>query len=238
MRGGTTSLYSYLTDSPEIVGALRKEIHFFDLNYSKGWIWYLAHFPSRSSRTFLTGEASPDYLFYSESIRRIVESLPEVKLIALLRNPVDRAYSDYQVEVASGYESLSFEDALSREYNIHEGKWQLKDLRERSAYERNHFSYLSRGIYVDQLRPWLQNVSRDRFLVLKSESFFNDPGKVLSQVKNFLGLPADDRKAFKKYNEGQYKPMLMATRTRLRTFFEPYNDELSRLLGLDFREWT
>jgi hypothetical protein len=237
MRGGTTSLYAYLTDSPEVVGALRKEIHFFDLYYSKGWVWYLSHFPIQSSRRFLTGEASPNYLFYPESIQRIVEKLPEVKLIALLRNPIDRAYSDYQVEVATGYESLSFEDALSRECNIHDDRWQLKDLREKSPDERNHFSYLSRGIYVAQLRPWLENVSRDRFLVIKSEFFFNDPGKVLTQVRSFLGLPADDRKIFKKFNEGQYKPMSVDIRARLRAFFAPYNDELSRLLGMDFSEW-
>jgi len=238
MRGGTTSLYAYLTDSPDVVGALRKEIHFFDLNYSKGWTWYLAHFPIQSSRSFLTGEASPNYIFYAEAVQRIVEGLPEVKLIALLRNPVDRAYSDYQVAVVSGYETLPFEDALNRECKVHGDEWEIKDVRERSAFERNHFSYLSRGIYVDQLKLWTKAVPRNRLLVLKSESFFNAPGNVLSQVREFLGLSAIDRKTFKIYNETQYEPMSAGIRTRLRAFFEPYNEQLSQLLGMDFREWT
>jgi hypothetical protein len=238
MRGGTTSLYVYLKEHPGVVGALRKEIHFFDLNYSRGWQWYLSHFPLRGSRAFLTGESSPNYLYYAESVGRIVYTLPEAKFIALLRNPIDRAYSHYQHEVAMGFETLSFENALRRECDTEVDPWQLRDLSERGIYYRDHFSYLSRGIYVTQLKRWMEKVSRDRLLILKSESFFNDPAAVLSQVLDFLGLPPSNRKTFKKWNQEQYEPMSEATRAHLRLFFKPHNDELSHLLNTDFQEWV
>jgi len=236
-RGGTTSMHSYLTENPKIVPALRKEIHFFDQNYSKGWAWYLAHFPIRKS-DILTGEASPHYYFFPEAAQRIADTLPNGKLILLLRNPVDRAYSHYQHEVANGYEKLSFKDAISREYTISNGIWKPRSLRANGLSQYVHFSYLSKGLYVTHLKWWLTKIPRERFLILKSEFFFREPGAVLSQVLNFLGLPPNDRSNFSKYNEGNYEPLGQELRSQLLTFYKPYNDELSSLLGMDFSEWT
>src|SRR5208337_774326 len=188
-KGGTTSLYASLATTHKMVMALDKEIHYFDRNYSKGWAWYLSHFPIRMSNGSLTGEATPDYLFFPEVAQRVAEVLPKCKLIVMLRNPIDRAYSNYHHEIGQGNESLSFEDAIRRECMIGaDGAiLGLKDLREAGFYDFDHFSYLARGLYVEQLRLWMQKISRKQFLILKSESFFTQPDKVIPEVFEFLG---------------------------------------------------
>jgi len=240
MRGGTTSLYAYLAKTPGFRPPLRKEIRYFDWNYQKGKTWYVSHFPTRESAKFLTGEASPNYIFFPEVAQRVSHDLPDAKFIAMLRNPIDRAYSHYWHEVALGDEHQPFESALRREvaWEPDGAITQLKDLRENGEYEYDHFTYISRGLYAQQVKPWLENVPRDRFLILKSEYFFNYPDKAFSQVTEFLGLPPTDRTSFPTYNEGQYAPMDEKLRIMLRRFYEPHNNELSRLTGIDVNDWN
>src|SRR5205823_10005526 len=162
MRGGTTSLYSYLTAHPYIGSAYMKEVHFFDVYYSKGLPWYRAQFPSSvqkyyaervQKQSFITGEASPYYLFHPHAPKRIAKILPQVKLIVLLRNPVSRAYSHYYHEVTGGHEKLSFEEAIAcEEERIGKEAEQLAQNEQYVSYKHRHFSYLARGIYVDQLK--------------------------------------------------------------------------------------
>lgn len=113
-RSGTTSLYSYLVEHPRVVAAAKKELHFFDLRFPNGPAWYRDQFPSLSPDT-ITGEASPYYLFHSHVPKRVFKLLPHVKLIVLLRNPVDRAYSHYYHAVKHGIETLPFERAIEQE---------------------------------------------------------------------------------------------------------------------------
>jgi len=235
-RGGTTSLYQYLMRNVTMVPALRKEIHFFDQHYYKGRSWYLAHFPVRNDDV-LSGEASPHYYFFPEAAPRVAETLPNAKLIMLLRNPIDRAYSHYQHEVAMGYEKLSFEGAINREFTVTDGVWKPKDLRAKGISEYVHFSYLSKGLYITYLKRWMEAVERDRFLILNSERLFNEPGKVFPQVLSFLGLPSNGLTSFGTFNEGQYEQLDEKTRARLLAFYAPYNEELSRFLDMDF-EWA
>src|SRR5689334_8975756 len=104
-KGGTTSLYNYLIEHPLIKSARRKEVHYFDRNFHKGVSWYKAFFPTSLEKyyaenilkkDFITGEGSPEYLFYPHCAEKAVRVLPQAKIIALLRNPVDRAYSQYR----------------------------------------------------------------------------------------------------------------------------------------------
>src|SRR5437588_5706883 len=101
-RGGTTPLYHYVQTHPSITPATTTDTHFFDKKYGKGLAWYRGHFPTiiekyyaqhLRDRAFLTGEACSTYLFYPHTPKRIAQVLPRVKLIVLLLNPVDRAYS-------------------------------------------------------------------------------------------------------------------------------------------------
>src|SRR5579863_10505639 len=158
-RGGTTSLFHYLEAHPCIKPAVNKDLHFFDRKYNKGLAWYRGHFPTRIEqyyaqkirrRAFVTGEASPSYLFHPHTPRRVVQAIPHVKLIILLRNPVSRAYSQYHHAVELGHESLAFEEAIQGEEE-RTAREQEKMLRDEHYYseEFKHRSYLSKGIYVD-----------------------------------------------------------------------------------------
>ena len=107
-RGGTTSLYNYITSHPDVEPASQKELHFFDYNFDKGLDWYKDQFPDNK----ITGETSPYYIIHPHAPRRIAQAKPDVKILILLRNPGDRAYSHYNLEVKIGHEKLSFEDAI------------------------------------------------------------------------------------------------------------------------------
>src|SRR5262249_27856015 len=124
-RGGTTSLYRYLIDHPDVAGAmLTKEVHYFDTNLRRGPGWYRAFFPTkaardrhrrRTGRELVAGEASPYYLFHPLVPDRAHELLPDAKLVVMLRDPVERAFSHHGHEVELGYEQLGFAEALDRE---------------------------------------------------------------------------------------------------------------------------
>jgi hypothetical protein len=243
-RCGTTSLYSYLVDHPCVASASVKEIHFFDINFHKGFVWYRSHFPLflyplytqlRHRRSAISGEASPYYFFHPCASRRIKELLPRVKLIVLLRNPVDRAYSHYHFVVRLGYETLSFEEAIRAEEKRLCGEVD-KMVEDEYYYSLNHqyYSYLARGIYVNQLAEWMGCFPSEQFLVLKSEDFLDDPALVLSCVTDFLGLPDWRPDVFVKYNHACYPMMDARTRSWLVDYFRPYNQELYSYLDRDF----
>ncbi len=113
-RGGTTSLYRYLAAHPGVLPASRKELHYFTNRHDRGPDWYRSQFPPTPPGT-ITGESTPYYLFHPHAPRRLHAFAPDVKLIVLLRNPVDRAYSHYQLQVRRRHETLPFEEAIARE---------------------------------------------------------------------------------------------------------------------------
>jgi hypothetical protein len=247
-RGGTTSLYNYLQWHPSIGPSSTKEIHFFDRQMHKGLRWYRGHFPTRAERyytqsfrkrAFVTGEASPAYLFYPHTAERVAETLPQARLIALLRNPVDRAYSQYFHAVEHGFETQSFEEAIEDEIErtAAERDKIVQDEHFKS-YDYRHRSYLSRGIYVEQLSTWMGLFPREQFLILKSEDFYADPLSSVKQVLAFLGLPLEEtllkKQEFKQYNNNPYTRMDTALRGRLVEYFEPHNARLYDFLGVDF----
>lgn len=243
-RCGTTTLYGLLTEHPCILPALRKEVHFFARNFHRGTTWYRAFFPLRMHRYFatkirrqqlITGEATAYYIFHPHAPKRIFQTLPGVKLIALLRNPVDRAYSHYHHEVRKGRENLRFEEALEKEEERiqREGRKMLVD---ESQDDRNfcYYSYLSRGIYVDQLKLWMSIFRKEQILVIRSEDLYTNSAGVVAQVQEFLNVPKWDLREYKNYNDAQYLPMDPSTRKRLTKYFEPHNQRLYEFLGRDF----
>jgi hypothetical protein len=247
-RGGTTSLYHYLQAHPCLQATTTKEVHFFDRKYHKGLLWYRGHFPtvwekSRAQQVqkqaFVTGEASPSYLFHPHVYKRVAQTLPHVKLIVLLRNPVDRAYSQYYHSIELGHESRSFEEAIrdEQERTAQEREKILKDEHYQS-YAYKHHSYLTRGIYVDQLQAWMSFFPCEQFLILKSEEFYADPAATLKQVYAFLNLPVTElqlqKKEYKQLNNTNYSKMDEALRTRLVEYFRPHNARLYEFLGTDF----
>jgi hypothetical protein len=243
-RCGTTSLQRYLIQHPCIAPSFRKEVHFFDRNLKKGVTWYRAHFPSTPykyfvstvlRRRFMTGEASAAYLFYPHAPKKLFETVPRAKLIVLLRNPVDRAYSQYQHETSLKYETLPFESAIEQEPRRLAGERE-KMLADQGydSYSYRHHSYLSRGVYAEQLAIWMKLFSREQMLILQSEDFFARPAKIFQKVLRFLDLPAWELSEYKPYNAREYSTMNAATRIRLTDYFEPHNRRLRELVGQNF----
>lgn len=243
-RAGTTSLFNYLSQHPSIIPALTKEVHFFDINYSKGLKWYRSHFPTTFTKTYvnrfkkldiLTGEATPYYLFHPHAPQRIFDCIPEVKLIVLLRNPIDRAYSHYQKQIKHGRETLPFDMAIREENKRLEGEAE-RIFGDERYYSFNHqrFSYLSRGIYVEQLRAWFDFFPRDRFLILSSKDLLDKPQAVSNRVFEFLDLPTWEISEHKRYNVIDYQKMDPSVRHGLIEYFRPYNQQLYEYLGIDF----
>jgi hypothetical protein len=238
-KSGTSSLYGCLIGHPSIPRALRKEVHFFDVNFANGMDWYRAHFPTtfykavtRLARPVLIGEASPYYLFHPHAAQRVAAALPAVRLIVMLRNPVDRAYSAYHHQVRNGSETLSFEAALDAEPTRLEKETAMMSADATyNSYNHRHFSYLARGVYLDQLLNWTRVFPREQILILRSEDFFADPDAGLERSLRFLGLPTWQPRRFPRYNEATYAPMAAHLRPRLVDYFAPHNRRLEAFLG-------
>lgn len=236
-KGGTTSLYNYLIQHPQIVSAVTKEVHFFDLNFHKGKDWYFAQFPQPVDlpSNCLTGEATPYYLFHPLVSQRVYQMLPQVKLIVLLRDPVARAISHHAHEVRLNYEHLPLEEAIATEPARLQGEVEkLLSGEIDYSFNHQHYSYLSRGIYVDQLKAWMNFFPREQFLIIKSEELYSNPSAILNQVFDFLELPTYQLSDYGKYNAGNYPGIGAATHQHLKEYFQPYNQSLEDYLGRKF----
>ena len=237
---GTTFLYQLLVQHPCVKPAFVKEVHYFDLNFGNGNGWYRSHFPlqMRNTRPYITGEASPYYLFHPHAARRASMVVPDAKLIVMLRNPVDRAYSHYQHQVkrvtGEARETLAFEEALEAEERI------LPAEMSKMVQNENHHSpthrtrsYLSRGIYVDQLLVWSSFFPRRQLLVLKSEDLFDDTRNTLGRMLDFLEIPQWAPETYSIPNKREYSGLDPLVRRRLDEYYEPHNQRLYEYLGAD-----
>jgi sulfotransferase family protein len=228
-KAGTTALYAYLRWHPQVTGPSFKEVSFFDRHYARGERWYRAHLPIR--RSGIVGEASPSYLFHPLAPERVARMLPRARLIALLRNPVDRAFSHYQHEVALGREELSFEDALAREDERMQGELE-RMLRDPSYFSHAwwNWTYAARGRYAEQLERWLDAFPREQLLVLFTEELAADTAGTYRRVLDFLGVDARGLDSYPRIFEREYGGMDPATRIRLEGEFAEPNRRLGELL--------
>lgn len=227
MKSGTSSLHYYLTQHPQVIAPLRKEVHYFDLNFARGEPWYRANF-GRADAPGLNIDSSPYYLFHPQVPQRAHALLPNARLIVLLRDPVRRAYSHYWHERDKGREPLSFEDAIAAEpERIERDHERLARGEIERSEAHQFFSYLARGRYAEQLERWLQFYPRQHLLVLRFEDLAREPLPVLNSTLDWLGLPKLDRARLEPRNTRKYPPMDPATAERLRDYFAPHNAALS-----------
>ncbi len=244
-RCGTTSLFRYLEQHPDVAPAAIKEIHYFDLSHHLGPSWYRSFFPSRPClriaasvrrRARITGEASPYYVFHPLVPERVFRTVPGVRLILLLRNPVDRAFSHYRHAVKLGHEDApTFAEALRREPQRLAGtEERLRAGNDTVSFEHCHFSYLARGIYVDQLDAWRRYFPREQILILKSENFFGDTPGFFRQVLGFLGLAEWRSPEFAAHNRTSGAGIDPGLRNELAAFYAPHNQRLYEYLSTDF----
>lgn len=253
-RGGTTSLYRYLAQHPDVLPLFpsarsfpmredRKGVHYFDSHHDRGLTWYRSHFalaPYRSllarqrGRKTVTGEASPYYLFHPQAAGRAAVELPEAKLIVLLRNPVERAYSHWRERRRERAETLEFAEALAIEPSRLEGEHQrlLDDPGYRSlAHE--HQSYLTQSLYLEPLSVWLAAFPRGQFCILRSEDLYREPQATVDRVCSFLGLPLQRLAGLEPWNATAGEGMSPAMRQQLSERVVDHNRRLADLLGMD-----
>jgi hypothetical protein len=240
-RCGTSSLFRALMAHPQILRpVMHKGVNYFDLNHFRGDAWYRAHFPVRTiarTRTKRYGEphvfeASGYYLYHPFAPQRIRHDLPDVKLIALLRDPIERAYSAYQHELARGFEWETFDRALDLEDERLAGE--VKRMAYDETYEsfaHRHHSYTRRGHYAEQLAVYAELFDRSSLLLIESEAFFADPQGQFRRVVDFLGLADVMPTQFGRYNAQPRADMATRTRRRLEEHFAEHDVRLEEFLG-------
>lgn len=241
-RSGTTSLYRYLSRHPAVLPVLfGKGVHYFDTGFDRGPAWYRAHFPTASRRARVarregvepvSGEGSPYYLFHPLAPERVAATIPDVRIVVVLRDPVARAYSHYNHERARGFEDLSFEDAIAAEPERLAGE--DTRIRHEPGYRSSshqHHSYVARGMYLEQLERWRAVVGPDRILILLSEELFADPDAIYRRTLSFLGVPERSLASYERANSRAYPPMPERVEATLRERFAEPNRALAASLG-------
>jgi hypothetical protein len=250
-RGGTTSLWNYLIRHPLVPRLFpawnTKTSHYFEENWHRGERWYRSHFPTERRRAALqrrygapprVGEAAPLYMFHPLAPARVQALMPDVRLIVLLRDPVERAYSHWKERRTEGKEPLGFAAALAAEPERTAGE------RERLIADPNLFSaaydwytYRARGRYLEHVEQWLQRFRREQMLFLPSETFYRDPAATYARVLDFLRLPPHDLGRYEVYNDRRSAPMEPAIRAELTDYYRPHNAALAERLGMSF-DWA
>jgi phosphoglycolate phosphatase-like HAD superfamily hydrolase len=242
-RCGTTSLFHVLRQHPAIFSSTlpRKEVHYFDQRYQRfGLGWYQCHFPLAARARLIARrvglepvafEATANYMFHPLAPSRIHHDLPGVKLIVLVRDPVERAYSAHANHIGHGLETEPFERALELEDERLAGEAErlAADPGYRS-YNHRHYSYRVRGHYADQLEHLERIFGRDQIHVIDSGDFFAAPGPAYDQVLGFLGLARRGDPAFTPQNARPRSPMPDSVRAALEEHYRPHDERLARWL--------
>jgi len=243
VRSGTTSLYHYLGQHPCIGSSAYDEIGYFDDNYHLGVNWYKSLFPTKFTKnkiikkhgSFLTYDVTPFYIYNPLVARRISASFPRAKIISNLRNPIDRAYSNYILMYQDGDTTKTFEEMIQMAMDeIEKNKAKLND----EVYIADIFyqNILARGFYADQLKIWFEKFQKKQMLIIPSEDLALKPDQVLTKVFEFLDLPYFKIKDFTRQNRREYHPMKDETRKLLVEFYKPHNKKLFDMLGSKF-DW-
>ena len=230
-RCGTTSLYDALCQHSRIISAARKEVHYFDVHYHKGPEWYLSMLPGLQYPGYLTGEASPYYLFHPVAMERLAAFAPNTKIIILLRDPTKRAISHYRHVRRLQREHLDFEDALQIEDLRLSGE-EDKLKKDSRYYSLHHsdFSYTARGDYASQIKRVLEHFPANQVLLLQSELLFQKSPTILPEIQAFLGARNERLTLEKKNQTGNRQDLDEETDNFLRDRFKASNRELLDLI--------
>jgi hypothetical protein len=235
-KAGTTALHSFLKAHPQLFLATPKELHFFD-NESLDWSCpnydiLHAHFPAELDDKVI-GEATPIYTWWPPSLDRIKVYNPKIKCIVMLRNPVERAYSNWAMVVSRGAETLSFSTAI-------------RDGRRRAAgpsgLPHRLFSYVERGLYAAQIERLLARFPRERLLFLRTEDLAERQAATLDQVCAFLGVSPFSTPPPAAYvmpvSKGDLPPISEADRSYLTALYREDIAATQALSGLDLSHWA
>jgi len=232
-KSGTTALDRYLRQHQAICLPERKEIHYFDIEYNfrfpkMDYSKYHSFFNIEPHHK-IAGEVTPLYMYWYSAPRRIWEYNPEMKLIIILRNPIKRAYSHWNMQRERGYETLSFLDAIAEEETRR---------RESLPYQNRRFSYLDRGFYTDQIKRLRTYFPANQVLLIKSEILREDPKQILDQIANFLDIPINDNFSKLDVHSRNYEsPLDQETHKVLLDLYLYEIKEIEKLTSWDCRDW-
>lgn len=235
-RAGTTSLYRVLSAHPSVVRpTAAKGTEYFDVNYHRGMRWYRGHFPLRrltSRRGAVTFESSGYYLFHPRAAERIGRDLPDVKIVVVVRNPVERAYSAHRHELARGFEEEPFETAIALErYRTRAEEERILADPAYQSFEHRHHAYLARGRYAEQIERYIEALGPDRVYVMDADRFFEQPAEEFGALSRWLGLSPWQPTVFPWENARARSPMPAELRDSLSGYFEAHDDRLAQLMG-------
>lgn len=239
-RAGTTTLYRVLSEHPDLVRpTFSKGIFYFDVNYAKGGRWYRGHFPvaALARRRVRSGqpvafESSGYYSFHPLAAERIGRDLPGVKLVLVVRDPVERAYSAYKHELARGFETETFERALELEPERLRGEVErMVADPSYESFDHRHHAYVTRGQYDEQVERLQAAVGADSVYVMDADDFFADPTTEVAALFSWLGLTPWTPSKVEQWNARPGDGLTPELRARLRTHYEPHDARLAELTG-------
>lgn len=213
-RCGTSSLFKYLGGHPRCAASVRKEVRFFTEYYGRGASWYRSHFPlstvAKIRRAKVFFEATPDYLLDPRVPKRASSLLPDFRVIVLLRDPVERAYSHYWHNRRLGTETLPFQEALAAESDrigSHLARIE-RGSEEPTPKSLLRYAYVERGRYARHLERWLDFIESERVLILPSEFFYQDTDTAFQEILAFLGLPEWRPQTYRNFSYAEGRPAI------------------------------
>lgn len=225
MKSGSTSLYAYLQQHPQVLPLARKEVDYWSWRYHRGARWFRSHFPEvPASWKAIAGDASPTYLQHALAPQRMLEAAPNFKAIAVLRNPVDRTISHHHHNNRRASDLRSLEVAIDR---------QIAAVAAGENDPQRLDNAVASSLYAPHVTRWRSQFGRDRFLVILSDDLFADPHGVLRRVFEFLGIADREIPDVAPRHVAQYDRGDAPVRDRLREFFQPSIRELEALCGLE-----
>lgn len=234
-RAGTTSLHHYLAGHPDLrPPRATKGVHWFDTGWTKPMSWYAAHFETDRGAG-ISFESSPYYLFHPEVPQRVADTLADVRVVAVLRDPVARAWSAFHHETAKGYEHLDFDDALAAEHERLDGAESALAGDPTLVHDHHlHHGYLARGRYAEQLARWHAAIGPDRVHVVDSDDLRREPQLVCDDIARFLGRTPTPLELSVAHNTRAYPALDPDRRAALREHFTASDRELEIMLGRTF----
>ncbi|MBD3275388.1 MAG: sulfotransferase [Candidatus Marinimicrobia bacterium] len=232
-KGGTTALDFYLRKHPKICMAKEKEVHFFDnerifrMNSFK-YAYYHSNFQPNSDNEII-GESTPVYMYWRTAPQRIWKYNPNIKIIIILRNPIERAFSHWNMNKQKNHEKLSFHNAILKE---------RERCRERLPYQHRKFSYIDRGFYTNQIRTFWDFFPRQQMLIIKNEELKYNSHKTLNKIARFLNIDEFPKFSIESKHSRKYNNKISKTdKDRLKNIYEFEIRNLERLLGWDCNDW-
>ena len=245
-KGGTTSLVNYLNSHPQIITAQRKDVFYFNnaIHYAKGINWYKAHFAlsvykwlydKKKGTNAITFDGTPNYFDEPMAAQRLHETFPQAKLVLLLRNPIERAWSNYQMAKRFGFEELSFKEALDLEQERLDAEVRQEKNEKYHNYIYQRLTYKRRGVYINYLKNWTEKFPSKQLLIIKSEDLFENAKETYARITDFIGIDRDPDLKFEIFNKGNHVNEIDPNiREELRLYYEPFNKELYDFIGVDY----